>query len=119
MDDVKFLTDRNEQFIEACRQGSWEMLEPILTAGFSYLDGSTGEVWQIERYIADLRANPLPALAIDEVRVHVDGDAAIVSARTTGGTGKFSRYLDTYARREDGWRCVHASVWPIARGPEG
>ena len=114
MDDIAVLTDLNEQFIEAFRQGSWQMLEPILSPSFSYLDGNTGETEAIEAYAKDLRANPAPSLVIDQVVVHVDGDAAIVSSRTTGSTGRFSRYLDSYERRDGRWTCYHACVWRLA-----
>jgi hypothetical protein len=113
VDDVEALTKLNLQFIEAFRRGSWELLEPILSPSFSYLDGATGEVWTHERYVENLERNPAPALAIDEVTVHVDGDTAVVSARTSRQPGKYRRYVDTYARRDDGWQCVHACVWPL------
>lgn len=113
MDDTRVLTDMNLQFIEAFRQGSWEILEPFLSPGFSYLDGATGEVWDQERYIDDLRSSPQPNLEIDQLVVHVDGDVAVVSARSFTEPGEFNRYVDTYERREDGWRCVHACVWPL------
>jgi hypothetical protein len=35
MDDSATLTELNRQFIEAFRQGSWELLEPILSPSFS------------------------------------------------------------------------------------
>ena len=114
MDDVAQLTELNLRFIEAFRQGSWKLLEPILAPTFVYLNGKSGEVQQLPDYIDDLEGRPLPALAIDEVAVHVDGDTGFVSARTTGGSNRFSRYLDTYARSDEGWVCVHASVWPLA-----
>ena len=113
MDDTAALVELNEQFIDAFRNGSWEQLEPVLSPGFSYLDGITGEVWEHERYVANLRANPSPALAIDQVVVHVDGDTAVVSARTSRRPGAYGRYVDTYERREGGWLCVHACVWPL------
>ena len=113
MDDTQALLELNEQFIDAFRNGSWEQLRPVLSPGFSYLDGATGEVWQHERYVANLRANPSPALQIDQVVVHVDGDTAIVSARTSRQPGRFGRYVDTYERRDEGWLCVHACVWPL------
>jgi hypothetical protein len=31
VDDAKALAELNFQFIEACRQGSWPMLQPILS----------------------------------------------------------------------------------------
>jgi hypothetical protein len=56
-EDRKKLTGLNEQFIGAFRQGSWELLEPILSPSFSYLDGATGEVWSHERYVENLRSH--------------------------------------------------------------
>ena len=114
MDDNTALTALNDQFIEAFRQGSWELLEPILSPDFAYLDGATGDVWPHERYVDNLRSNPSPALAFDQLRIHVDGDTAVVSARTTRQPGRYGRYVDTYERRGDGWLCVHACVWPLA-----
>jgi hypothetical protein len=113
MDDIKELTELNLHFIESCRLGSWEMLRQILSPSFSYLDGRTGEVWDRQRYIEDLEDGPAPNLDIDQVAIHVDGDTAVVSARSFTQPGRYSRYLDTYERRAEGWRCVHACVWPL------
>jgi hypothetical protein len=35
LNDTETLTELNRQFIEAFRQGSWDLLEPILSPGFS------------------------------------------------------------------------------------
>ena len=113
MDDIAVLEGLNSRFIEAFRRGSWELLEPVLSPSFAYLDGATGEVWPHERYVENLRGNPAPSLTIDQVVVHVDGDAAVVSARTSGRPGTYSRYVDTYERRGSGWFCIHACVWPL------
>jgi Domain of unknown function (DUF4440) len=113
MEDTEVLAQLNERFIEAFRQGSWELLEPILSPGFSYLDGETGEVWTHERYVANVRSNPSSALSIDQAAIHVDGDTAVISARTSRQPGDFSRYVDTYERRGGEWLCVHACVWPL------
>jgi hypothetical protein len=112
MDDVNALILLNERFIAACRVGSWEDLEPILAAAFAYVDGTTGERWDMDRYITELRAKPNPGLTIDDVVIHVAGNTAGVSARCANGTGRTSRYLDVYAREADGWKCVQACVWP-------
>ena len=45
--------------------------------------------------------------------VHVDGDTAVVSGRTSRQPGTYKRYLDTYERRPEGWRCINACVWPL------
>jgi Domain of unknown function (DUF4440) len=116
MDDITMLTDRNRRFIDACRRGSWTMLEPLLSGSFSYLDGATGEVWELDRYVQDLTGNPQPGLTIDQVVIHVDGDTAVVSARSRPRAGHYHRYLDSYRRRGDDWVCVHACVWPLAGG---
>lgn len=116
MDDTKVLTELNTRFIDAFRQGSWELLEPILSPSFSYLDGATGEIWTHERYVDNLRTSPAPALALDQVVVHVGGNTAVVSARTSRQPGRYSRYVDTYERRDGEWVCIHACVWPLLTG---
>lgn len=113
MNDTQSLTRLNDRFIEAFRQGSWELLEPILSRDFSYLDGATGEVWEHERYVENLRNNPSESLAIDQLVIHVEGHTAVVSARTSRRPGHFSRYIDTYQRRGNNWFCIHACVWPL------
>jgi hypothetical protein len=114
VDDGQTLTELNARFIEAFRRGSWDLLAPILSPSFAYLDGATGEMWANDRYVANLRDNPAPSLAIDQVVVHVDGNTGVVSARTSRTPGRYSRYVDTYERRGDDWLCIHACVWPLA-----
>jgi Domain of unknown function (DUF4440) len=119
VNDASELERLNEQFIEAFRQGSWELLAPILAPSFAYLDGATGEVWEQERYIDNLRSHPAPTLALDQVVMHIDHDHAAVSGRTSRQPGTYRRYLDTYERQPEGWRCIHACVWPLeTRAPE-
>jgi len=112
-DESKILRDLNEQFIDAFRRGSWEALRPILSPGFSYLDGNTGEVWPMDRYIADLERSPNPNLVIDDVSIHIDGDTAVVSSRSSSRPDRYNRYVDTYERRMGAWLCVHACVWAL------
>jgi hypothetical protein len=112
VDDRAALTELNLRFVDAFRRGSWELLAPILSPSFSYLDGATGEVWDRARYVADVRKGQ-PTIGIDQVVVHVDGDVAVVSARSFTRPGMFNRYVDSYQRRANGWLCVHACVWPL------
>jgi uncharacterized protein DUF4440 len=114
VDDVAALIAHNEHFIESWRRGSWECLREILGRDFGYLDGRTGEMWDQNRYVADLRATPVPTLVIDEVVMHVAGNIAAVSARTHSDNRPHrpNRYLDTYEHRDGRWQCVHACVWP-------
>jgi hypothetical protein len=113
MDEVLALTRANLRFIEAFRVGSWALLEPILSPSFRYLDGATGETWELARYIESLRTNPIPHITIDQVMIHIDGDVAAVSARSSAQPGRHSRYLDSYHRSTEGWKCFHACVWPL------
>lgn len=113
MSDIDVLTDLNLRFVNAFREGSWDLLRPILAPELSYLDGADGEVWPMERYIGDIEGKPLPTIDIDQVRIHVTGDIAVVSARSFTTPKRFNRYVDTYERREPGWLCVHACVWPL------
>jgi len=111
--DVELLNGANTQFIEAFRQGSWSLLEPLLSPSFRYLDGHTGELWDTPRYIEDLLEHPQPSLRIDQLVIHIDGDTASVSARTHSDLKRNNRYLDTYHRESGRWYCVHACVWPL------
>lgn len=115
MDHAAVITELNLQFIDAWRKGAWELLDPILSPGFVYLDGETGEVMDRTEYRKDVDAGDAPTLGIDEVVVHVDGRTAVVSARTFRGPEptSFKRYVDTYELRDGGWICVHACVWPL------
>ena len=112
MDDLQELTVLNDRFIAACRAGSWNDLSQILSSRFRYVDGVTGSCWEMDRYIEDLSSHPNPELSIDQVVVHLAGDTAGVSARTSNGTGSHHRYLDIYARESGEWKCVQACVWP-------
>jgi len=116
VDDTQVLVELNDQFIEAFRQGSWKMLEPILSTSFAYLDGNTGEVTERDAYAKSLEGSPVPSLTFDQVVVHVDGDAAVVSARTSVQPGRYSRYVDSYERRDSRWTCYHACVWRLQQG---
>jgi hypothetical protein len=113
VEDIEALRKLNIRFIEAFREGSWQMLQPILSPSFQYLDGATGEPWSHERYVESLDGHPSPSLSFDQLTIHVDGNTAAVSARTSRQPGRYCRYVDTYERRGDSWVCVHACVWAL------
>jgi len=111
--DPSALRSLNTRFIEACRQGSWELLEPILSPSFSYLDGATGEVWEQDRYVEDLRGNPLPTLEIDQV---VGTSTGMLQSSPPGAPRERVDSTGTSTpmfRLAGGWRCTHACVWPL------
>lgn len=111
--DLQALTSLNDRFIEAWRQGSWELLEPVLSAQFRYLDGATGELWDMPRYIDDLQSSLRPRLRVDELVIHMTDGIALVSARSSSRPGRFNRYVDIYQSQDAGWLCVSACVWPL------
>jgi hypothetical protein len=113
IDDTEVLIKLNLQFIEAFRKGSWELLEPILSPSFSYLDGATGEVWAHERYVENLRSHAAPALTIDQVRWTWTAHRRRLGSHVEQTGRAYSRYVDTYERRGDDWLCIHTSVWPL------
>lgn len=111
-DDARTLTELNTRFIDAFRLGSIEMLDSVLDDGFVYLDGATGRIADRAAYRATL-TGPTPTLAVDDVRVHVFGDTAVVTGRTTRDGASFKRYVDTWRRTGDRWTCVHGGLWPV------
>jgi hypothetical protein len=113
VDDKDALLELNSTFIDAWRRGSWETIDPILASSFEYLDGQTGKVANRASYASSLRSGAAPTIEFDEVRIHVVDDTAIVSARTTRDHSAYRRYVDTYARIDDRWLCVHACVWHV------
>lgn len=75
----------------------------------------TGRISDVNVYAATVTGNRAPARSIDDVNVHVDGNTAVVSARTHWGEpGTFRRYADTRERRDGRWVCSHASVWRLS-----
>jgi hypothetical protein len=121
VEDVVQLEARNAEFVAACREEFWARLRAILVEGFQSLYGGTGQTWDGARYAADPRANPAPALWIDEVVVHLAGQTATASARTHSDSwpGRANRYMDTHVRRGGSWRCVHACGWPLVPDEPG
>ncbi|HTW20038.1 MAG TPA: nuclear transport factor 2 family protein [Mycobacteriales bacterium] len=113
MDDVAVLTELNARFVEACRHGASETLTSLLSAAFTYLDGATGEVWDIDQFLKDVAENPSPTVRIDQLVIHVEGNTAVVSARALRLPNSSRRYLDTYERRGGAWRCTHSCGWPL------
>ena len=111
---VEALTKLNGQYIQAVKHADAQLFDTILADDFlcSQPDGTL-----IDRaeFLNRTRASSgLPSLDIDDVRIRVMGDVAIVHAHTTyvladgrHGTG---RYTDVWAARNGGWLAVSAHV---------
>lgn len=111
-DDERTLIELNTRFIDAFRVGSIEMLDSVLDDAFIYLDGATGRTADRATYRATL-TGPTPTLAVDDVRVHVFGDTAVATGRTTRDGVSYKRYVDTWRRADGRWTCVHGGLWPV------
>jgi Domain of unknown function (DUF4440) len=84
--------------------------------------GPDGRITDRQRLLDDVFESGVPRIhkvEIEDVQVHVFGDAAIVTGRTHGvgefaGTSYdvFIRFTDTFVRRAEQWQAVasHASV---------
>jgi hypothetical protein len=111
---IEALTRLNGLYIQAVLRADPELFDTILADDFlcSQPDGTL-----IDRteFLRRTRASsPMPALDIDDVKIRVIGDVAIIHARTTfelpdgrRGTG---RYTDVWARRNGNWLAVSAHV---------
>ena len=87
-------------------------------------DGSRADRATVLGQVFDSRVHTIRQVDIDDVQVHVFGDAAVVTGRTHG-VGAFSgtpydvviRFTDTFVRRDGRWQAVasHASAVTGAR----
>lgn len=113
-DSVDTLTRLNAAYIDAVVRADAAQFETILAADF-VCSTPEGTLIDRETFLARTRSSsPMTSLTIDDVRIRVLGDAAIVHARTTfalpdgrRGTG---RYTDIWARRNGAWLAVSAHV---------
>lgn len=111
-DEERDLRALNDRFIGAFRIGSIEDLDAVLDPSFVVVDGTTGVYADRAAYRARL-TGPIPDLRLDDVSVHVTGDTAVVTGRTTRDGARFLRYVDVWRRTADGWRCVLGCNWPV------
>lgn len=120
-DDVAELTALNALFIDAVLRGDLNDLNKVLTSDFQFMVGSTGEIWDRDKYDAEICIpGHYVSLTFDQLYIQVNGDAATVSARThavrrdngqeISGT---ARYVDVYTRIDGRWWCVFAGLWRV------
>ncbi len=112
--DIEALTALNRDYINSVQHGDVRRFDEILAGDFlcSNPDGSLvdrkGFLAQIARPVT------ITGLAIDDVKVRILGDVAIIHARTTyktaDGERRNGRYTDVWARRDGKWLAVSAHV---------
>jgi ketosteroid isomerase-like protein len=112
--DLDTLTALNRDYINSVQNGDVRRFDEILAEDFlcSNPDGSLVDKQQFLAQTA--RPVTIRGLAIDDVRIRILGDVAIIHARTTYATAdgerRSGRYTDVWARRDGTWSAVSAHV---------
>ena len=114
MTDHEQLEALNREYIRSVQEGDVERFDEILAEDFlcSNPDGSLVD----KRQFLDQTARPvtISGLAIDDVRIRLLGDVALIHARTSyktaAGEQRNGRYTDVWARRGGRWLAVSAHV---------
>jgi ketosteroid isomerase-like protein len=112
--DHEILTALNRDYIDSVQHGDVRRFDEILAEDFlcSNPDGSLVDRRQFLAQTA--RPVTISGLAIDDVRIRILGDVAIIHARThyrtADGEQHRGRYTDVWARRGGTWLAVSAHV---------
>jgi ketosteroid isomerase-like protein len=120
-DPVADLVDIQHRLAGAWVAGDRTAIENIIASDWTVTgpDGRISARSDVLRDVFDTRVHRITALAIDDVRARVFGDAAVVTGRTHGrgeygeaGYDVTIRFTDVFVRRNDRWQAVasHASV---------
>lgn len=118
---VRELTDIQQQLAAAWVAGDRAAVERIIAPEWSVTgpDGQMSTRADVLRDVFETRVHHITAITVDDVRVRVFGDAAVVTGRTHGrGESERTpydvviRFTDTFIRRDGRWQAVasHASV---------
>jgi ketosteroid isomerase-like protein len=112
--DHQALVDLNENYIRSVQESDIRWFEAHLSADFlnSNPDGSlvdrAGFLAQIAKPVT------IKGLRCEDLNVRLEGDVAIIHARTTytrpDGQSGAGRYTDIWARRQGRWVCIAAHV---------
>ena len=112
--DLDALTALNRDYIKSVQDGDVRRFDEILAADF-LCSNADGSLVDKEQFLAQT-AQPvtISGLSVQEVRVRILGDVAIIHARTgyttADGEQRNGRYTDVWARRDEKWLAVSAHV---------
>src|SRR6266404_9706249 len=112
--DIGALTALNRQYIHSVQHGDVQRFDEVLAEDFlcSNPDGSLVDRRQFLAQTA--RPVTISGLAIDDVRIRILGDVAIIHGRTSyksaDGAQHHGRYTDVWAKRGGEWLAVSAHV---------
>ena len=119
-DDVTTLTAIQQTLAKAWVDGDRATIERLIAPEWrTGPDGRASDRAAVLAEVFDQRRHTIRRLRIDDVRVEVFGDAAVVTGRTHG-VGEYAgvpydvvlRFTDTFVRRKGQWSAVasHASL---------
>jgi len=112
--DLATLRQLNDEFIRAVAQSDAAWFERHLSADFvnSNPDGTLSERVAFVQRVA--QPSGVSSLAVEDVRIRLFGDSAMIHARTTyvkgDGQSGAGRYTDVWARVDGQWLCAAADV---------
>ena len=112
--DLETLRELNLNYIRSVRESDVRWFDDNLAADFmnSNPDGSLVDRAAFLKQIAP--PCPISNLEVEDVRIRILGETAIIHARTTyrkpGGHAGVGRYTDVWSRRQGRWLCVSAHV---------
>ena len=113
-DDLEALTALNNSYIGSVVRADAGTFDTILAADF-LCSNPDGSLLDKNQFLQQVRAaSPLGRMDIDDVRIRVMGDVAIIHGRTkyalADGRQGAGRYTDVWARRNGRWLAVSAHV---------
>lgn len=112
--DLDELTALNRDYIRSVQHGDVRRFDEILAEDF-LCSNPYGSLVDKNQFLAQT-AQPvtISGLSVQEVRVRILGDVAIIHARTSyatpDGEQRNGRYADVWARRDGRWLAVSAHV---------
>jgi ketosteroid isomerase-like protein len=112
--DLDALTALNSDYIHSVQHSDVQRFDEILADDF-LCSNPDGSLVDKDQFLAQT-ALPvtISGLSVEDVRVRILGDVAIIHARTSyitaNGEQRNGRYTDVWARRDGGWLAVSAHV---------
>ena len=112
--DLDTLTALNRDYIHSVQHGDVQRFDAILAEDF-LCSNPEGSLVDKKQFLAQtVRPVTISGLSVQEVRVRILGDVAIIHARTSYATAdgeqRNGRYTDVWARRNGQWLAVSAHV---------
>ena len=114
MQSDRVLEDLNAGYIRSVAMGDGPWFQENLAEDFLN-SGADGSLLDKNGFIAQVvRPSGITALTVDDVRIRIIGDTAIIHARTryckASGEPAAGRYTDVWILRSGRWECVAAHV---------